>query len=97
MLDEYTKSKVLRLIDEHYPHMKYPAAIKARVTAMSQAGAGVWIYNVKPLRRDLSDAGFPEIPNIKSHVKVDAGVGGIVAIALLYGEFDPVIIDEVIP
>lgn len=96
MLNEYTKSAVKKLIDEEYPHLKHPAAVKARVTAMSKVSDKVWQYNVKLLRSDLSDGGFPEIPNIKSHVEVEAGEGGIVAVALLYGMFDPVIIDEVI-
>lgn len=97
MLNEYTKSAVKKLIDEEYPHLKYPAAIKARVTAMSKISDEVWLYNIRPVRNDLSDLVFPEIPNIKSHVEVEAGVGGIVAVALLYGSLDPIIIDEVIP
>ncbi len=96
MLDEFAKSNFSKQIAENFPHLKYPAVVKAKVTAMSKFSEKTWQYNVKPLRQDLSNADFPEIPSIKSHIEVEAGVGGVVAIALMYGGFDPIIIDEVI-
>lgn len=80
-----------------FPHLQYPAVMKARVTSMTKTGERTWMYSIKPLHSDLSDNSFPEIPGVKSHVEVEAGVGGIVAVAMLYGQLDPIIIDEVIP
>lgn len=80
-----------------FPHIEYPAVMKAQVTSMAKTGDRTWTYSIKPLRSDLSASEFPEIPDVKSHVEVEAGVGGIVAVALLYGQLDPIIIDEVIP
>lgn len=94
MMEGYLTKKRLESL---YPHVRYPSVMKAQVTAMSQISEKTWKYNLKPLRSDLTASGFPEIPNVKSHVEVEAGVGGIVAVALLYGQFDPIIIDEVIP
>lgn len=94
MMQNYLNQKRLEAL---YPHTRYPAVIKAQVTSMAKTGDRTWTYSIKPLRSDLSASEFPEIPDVKSHVEVEAGVGGIVAVALLYGQLDPIIIDEVIP
>lgn len=96
MLDTFMRAEVKKLIDKEYAHIKYPPAVMAQVTAMSQIGEKTWQYSLKPMKSDRSASEFPEIPNIQSHVEVEAGVGGFVAVALLYGQMRPVIIDEVI-
>lgn len=96
MMDVFLRAEVRKLIDREFSHIKFPPAIMAEVTAMSKIGDKTWRYNLKPLRSDRSAAEFPEIPAIKSHIEVEAGIGGIVAVALLYGQMRPVIIDEVI-
>lgn len=96
MLDEYTKTQLAKLVGRKYPHIVNPPAVLARVTAMQKISDRVWKYSVKPLHADRSDADFPEIPDVKSHIEVEAGVGGIVAVALLYGSYAGLtIIDEV--
>ena len=95
MMDVFLRAEVRKLIDREFPHIKFPPAVMAVV--MSKTGDKTWQYSIKPLRSDRSAAEFPEIPDIKSHIEVEAGVGGIVAVALLYGQMRPVIIDEVIP
>ena len=96
-MDKYMITRGFKLLLEQYPHMAQAAIFKAKVTAMSQVSDRVWLYSLKPLPPDEAAGELPEIPGVKSHVEVEAGVGGTVAIALLYGRWEPVIIDEVIP
>ncbi len=96
-MDQYMTTRGKRLLQELWPHIAQAAIFKARVTAMTQISDRVWQYSLKPLPVDEAAGELPEIPGVKSHLEVEAGVGGTVAIALLYGRWEPVIIDEVIP
>lgn len=95
-LESMIRTTLQRLIDQQYPHVKYPPAVLARVTSMEELGDRGWRYSLRLLGSDLSDRNFPEIPEVDSRIKVEAGVGGTVAVALLYGRIEPFIINEVI-
>ena len=95
-LRTFVGSQVKRLVVEKYPHLRFPSVLRARVTAMSKVGDRTWQYNLKPLSPGPTDLAFPEIPNVKSHLEVEAGVGGMVAVALIDGRASRVVIvDEV--
>lgn len=96
MPSEYFEKNFRELVNSRYPYLQRPAVIQARVLSMSKVGERTWMYDVKPVQFDYSDAQFPTIPGIKSHLEVEAGVGGIVAVALIGGRTNQaVIIDEV--
>lgn len=85
------------MLETSLSHLKYPAVMRATVTAMSKVGDKTWMYNIKLQRVPPFADELPEVPNIKSHVEVEAGVGGTVAVALLYGKTNQlIIVDEVI-
>lgn len=93
MLEDYRR-KQNELFFAAFPHCRRPAVMRATVTAMTKLSEKTWMYGIRP----QSGENPPEIPGIKSHVEVEAGVGGTVAVALIDGALSQlVIIDEVIP
>lgn len=97
-MTDFVRTVFKRLLDGDYPHLKHPAVLRAKVTAMSKIGEKTWQYNLKPIAPQPSGVELPEIPSIKSHIEIEAGVGGMAAIALLDGlTARVVLVDEVIP
>ena len=93
MLEEMIKAVFNKQIAVKYPHLQHPAFMRAQVTAATPAG-GWRRYNLRIFGKngELDDS-FPEIPNVYSKLYFEGGE--TVAIGLLYGELDPVIIGEV--
>ncbi|MEF2965675.1 hypothetical protein V3851_07520 [Paenibacillus sp. M1] len=87
---EMTNAAIDKRMKTEYPHLLYPAAMRAKIT---RAAAGQ--YNLKILDdTGAVDDRFPEIPNVKSDQAFEAG--DTVAILLMYGQLDPYIVGKVV-
>ena len=80
--------RILRdLVAEDYPHIHYPAASYAQVTAKQQSGEA-YTYSVRLLdAAGQADHSVPTIPGIKSKLNLD--VGDNVAVIFPYGQLAP--------
>lgn len=79
MLGTFVKNTMNKHIKEKYPHLQYPSGMYARVVRVQQNR-----YTLKILDKNLNDDNdFPEIPNIKSEVKLEKN--DIAVVLLMYG------------
>ena len=87
--------RILRdLVAEDYPHIHYPAASYAQVTAKQQSGEA-YTYSVRLLdAAGQADHSVPTIPGIKSKLNLD--VGDNVAVIFPYGQFAPYIVGKAV-
>ncbi|WP_018752680.1 hypothetical protein [Paenibacillus sanguinis] len=88
-LAQMINTAVKKQIETDYPHLLYPAAVRAKIT--KAAGE----YNLKILDDNgVIDARYPEIPNVKSEQIFE--VGDTVAVLLMYGQLDLYIVGKVV-
>lgn len=72
---------------------KYQSSVQAEGEAIIQQPS--YTYNLKILDENKSiDDKYPEIPNVKSYIKLD--LGDVAAVTFLYGNVNPFIIGKVI-
>lgn len=94
MLEQMINGTIDKKISVDYPHLRYPALVKARVTRASEYGSPWYRYNLKILDKNGEvDEHFPEVPEVLSRQRYEKGA--TVAVGLLYGELDPYILGEV--
>lgn len=94
MIEEAARVVWEKYIKKKYPHLEYPANVYARITKVKD-NIDHYEYNIKVLDKNLDiDVMFPEVPGIKSKLKVE--VNRTVAVALMYGELEFFIIGEVV-
>lgn len=94
VIEKAVKVAVRKQLAVEYPHLELPAAMLAEVTQLQLTG-DVYEYNLKILGKDgIPDTRFPEVPGVKSRVNVL--VGSTVAVLLLYGDLNPIIVCEVV-
>ena len=87
--------RILReLVAEDYPHIHYPAASYAQVTAKQQSGEA-YAYSIRLLdAAGQADHSVPTIPGIKSKLNLD--VGDNVAVIFPYGQLAPYIVGKAV-
>lgn len=90
MMKQFVGQELEQQIKENYPHLQYPPLMYAKVVYVQgnmpprEATLKILDKNKQP------DSRFPEIPKVKTEIDIEKG--DVVAIALLYGEFDPYIL-----
>ncbi|HWP50098.1 MAG TPA: hypothetical protein VN626_00240 [Clostridia bacterium] len=83
-----------QIINGQYAHIKYPAAYYAQVVKRQQQGEN-YIYSLRLLSSTLQvDNSVPEIPNVKSKLRLD--VDDFAAVVLPYGQLAPFIVGEAV-
>lgn len=83
MLKTFVKKEIERQVKEKYQHMQYPSGVCARVVRAQQIG-DLFQYTLKILDKSMNDdSNFPEVPNIKSSIKLQENE--IAVVILLYG------------
>jgi len=92
MLEQMIKVVIDNKLEIDYPHLKLPAASRARITRV-QLGTEYTVYNLKILdKNNVIDERFPEIPGLKSNLVLE--INDVVVVLLLYGELDLYIIGK---
>ena len=90
MLKGFVKRELANEINENYPHLQYPGALRARLISASKA-EGIVTCTIKIIDKNGDiDQRFPEIPLVKTDLAVSAG--DIVVVVLLYGTCTPFIV-----
>lgn len=83
LLEDFTRTAIEQEIKTNYPHIEHPAGIYARVVFATEDN-GKYICVIRILDRSMNiDKSFPEIPGVKTDIKVKAG--DTVAVLMLYG------------
>ena len=83
LLEDFTRTAIEQEIKTNYPHIEHPAGIYARVVFATKDN-GKYICVIRILDRSMNmDKSFPEIPGVKTDIKVKAG--DTVAVLMLYG------------
>lgn len=86
MLEDFARDMVAQEIKDNYPHIKYPQGVYAKVVAVTE-NTGKYICTLRILNRAMNfDKNFPEIPGVKTDLKIN--VGDTVVLMLLYGGSD---------
>lgn len=91
-MEEFVEKQIAKYFEKQAAHLKQPAAMYARITTVASAGADTWVYSIRLLDEKQSPDKFPEIPGIRSKVKIEQGK--LAAVVLLYGK-TPFIAGEV--
>lgn len=90
MMSEFVRQELENEIKEHYPHMRYPPCMRAKVVSV-RTGSGTYTCTLKILDKNgQADNSFPEIPMVQTDIEVSRG--DTVIVLLLYGECDPFIL-----
>ena len=86
LLEDFTKTTIEQEIKTNYPHIEHPAGVYAKVV-FSAEDNGKYICVIRILDRSMNiDKSFPEIPGVKTDIKVKAG--DRVVVLMLYGGND---------
>lgn len=86
LLEDFTRTAIEQEIKINYPHIEHPAGVYAKVVFVTEDN-GKYICVIRILDRSMNiDKSFPEIPGVKTDIKVKAG--DIVALLMLYGGSD---------
>lgn len=94
MLKTLINKEFAEKIQTEYPHLRYPAAVYAKVTGVQEEDF-FNVYCIKILDKNRrEDHAYPEIPQVKSEKVYH--VGDVVAVAMMYGDIAPYIIGGVI-
>ncbi len=94
MLEQMIQNVIEKLIKARYQHIKLPSAVYAKVTKV-QEYADYSVYNLKILDKNKEiNSEFPEIPEVKSTVRLVNG--DIAAVLLLYGQLNVYIVGKVV-
>lgn len=82
MLKEFIASEMEEKLKKDYPHVLHPSGIYARVV-YAEKKADFTECVIKILNEDLTESkSFPEIPGIRTMVKIETG--DIVAVVKMY-------------
>lgn len=94
-LETFVQTVVHRMISEQLPHLARASITRAMIVASKEPDANGWVeYVLQPVdRRGNARDDFPEIPGVRT--KAQFAIGRTVAIGMLDGEPEPVIIGEV--
>lgn len=94
MLEQMIQNVIEKLIKAKYQHIKLPSAVYARVTRVQEYPTH-YVYNLKILDENKAvNREFPEIPEVKSFVRLENG--DIATVLLLYGQLNIHIVGKVI-
>jgi len=94
MMEQMVNSVVEKRIKANYQHIKLPSCVYAKITKVSQ-NADHYVYNLKILDENKAiNSEFPEIPEVKSFVRLENG--DIAAVLLLYGQLNVHIVGKVV-
>jgi hypothetical protein len=94
MLEQMIQNVIEKLIKARYQHIKLPSAVYAKVTKV-QEYVDYSVYNLKILDENKEiNSEFPEIPEVKSTVRLVNG--DIAAVLLLYGQLNVYIVGKVV-
>lgn len=90
MLEQMIKNVFEKHVKESYQHIALPPAVLAKITK-AQTQADYYVYNLKILDENKEiNSEFPEIPEVKSKVRLDSG--DVAAVLLLYGQLNVYIV-----
>ena len=94
MLEQMIQNVIEKLVKARYQHIKRPTAVYAKITK-AQESSDYYVYNLKILdeNKDI-DTSYPEIPDVKSTVKLETG--DVATVLLLYGQTNVFVVGEVI-
>ena len=82
MLQTFVKKEMEKQIQVKYPHIQHPSGMYANVVQVKNT-SGKCVCTLKILDKAMNiDHDFPEIPNVKTEVKLEQG--DIAVILLLY-------------
>lgn len=94
MLEQMIQNVIEKLIKEKYHHIRLPSSVFAQITKVQEKD-DYYIYNLKILDENKAiNPEFPEIPEVKSEVKLENG--DIAAVLLLYGQLNIHIVGKVV-
>ena len=83
LLGDFTKSAIGQEIKTNYPHIEHPAGVYAKVVYVSEDN-GKYTCVIRILDRSMNiDKSFPEIPGVKTDIKIHNG--DTVILLMLYG------------
>lgn len=83
MLQTFVKREIEKQIQEKYPHVQHPSGMCAKVIQSKEIN-GRYMCTLKILDKAMNfDNDFPEIPNVKTDIKLKQG--DVAVILLLYG------------
>jgi len=83
LLEDFTRTAIEQEIKTNYPHIEHPAGAYAKVV-FSVEDNGKYICVIRILDSSMNiDKSFPEIPRVKTDIKVKTG--DTVAVLMLYG------------
>ncbi len=94
MLKTFVDQELNQRIQKEYPHLKYPAAVYAKITNVKKEVA-YYSYIIRILDKNKKEnSKFPEIPKVKSESLYESG--DVVVAIFLYGDVMPYIVGRAV-